>query len=196
MKHVLWQSKMERNMKQECVDIKPLLYAYVDNELTGEQSSVVTSHISECESCKAQLAAIYRVRDMIKSVYVPKEDIDLSKKIMANIKFNNKYAKKPAAQLKEDTAGKTIAETTTTVNNKQSLPKVVAGKVLYIAVAAAAIVFAIGATVTYFEKSNPVSVEMANQTYDKFEDYVIEHYTNSYAGPSAQASVISVNFEK
>ena len=37
---------------------------------------------------------------------------------------------------------------------------------------------------------------MANQTYDKFEDYVLEHYTNSYAGPSAQASVISVNFEK
>ena len=49
---------------------------------------------------------------------------------------------------------------------------------------------------TYFEKSNPVSLEVANQTYDKFEDYVIEHYTNSYTGPSAQASVISVNFEK
>ena len=67
---------------------------------------------------------------------------------------------------------------------------------VYIAVAAAAVIFAIAATVTYFEKSNPVSVEMANQTYDKFEDYVLEHYTNSYAGPSAQASVISVNFEK
>ena len=157
-------------MKKECVDIRPLLYAYIDNELAGEQSSIVTSHISECESCKAQLASMYRVRDMVKSVYAPKEDIDLSKKIMATVNINNKA--------------------------KQSLPKIVAGKVLYIAVAAAAVIFAIAATVTYFEKSNPVSVEMANQTYDKFEDYVLEHYTNSYAGPSAQASVISVNFEK
>lgn len=187
---------MERNMKQECVDIKPLLYAYVDNELTSEQSSIVTSHISECESCKAQLAAMYRVRDMVKSVYAPKEDIDLSKKIMANIKFNNKYTKKPAAQVKEEAIEKAIEVKSVNENIKQSLPKMVAGKVLYIAVAAAAIVFAIGATVTYFEKSNPVSVEMANQTYNNFEDYVLEHYTNSYAGPTAQASVISVNFEK
>ncbi|WP_300707312.1 anti-sigma factor [uncultured Brachyspira sp.] len=184
---------MERNMKQECVDIKPLLYAYIDNELAGEQSSIVTSHISECESCKARLASMYRVRDMVKSVYAPKEDIDLSKKIMANIKFNNKYGKIQTTKIKEN-----IEEKTVHINNnaKQSLPKIVAGKVLYIAVAAAAIVFAIGATVTYFEKSNPVSVEMANQTYNNFEDYVLEHYTNSYAGPSAQASVISVNFEK
>ena len=52
-------------MKKECVDIRPLLYAYIDNELAGEQSSIVTSHISECESCKAQLASMYRVRDMV-----------------------------------------------------------------------------------------------------------------------------------
>lgn len=180
-------------MKKECVDIRPLLYAYIDNELAGEQSSIVTSHISECESCKAQLASMYRVRDMVKSVYAPKEDIDLSKKIMANIKFNNKYSKIQTTKIKENMEEKTV-----NINNKakQSLPKIVAGKVLYIAVAAAAVIFAIAATVTYFEKSNPVSVEMANQTYDKFEDYVLEHYTNSYAGPSAQASVISVNFEK
>ncbi len=164
-------------MKKECVDIRPLLYAYIDNELAGEQSSIVTSHISECESCKAQLASMYRVRDMVKSVYAPKEDIDLSKKIMANIKFNNKYGKIQTTKIKEN-----VEEKTVNINNKakQSLPKI----------------FAIAATVTYFEKSNPVSVEMANQTYDKFEDYVLEHYTNSYAGPSAQASVISVNFEK
>ncbi len=177
---------MEYNMKQKCVDIKPLLYAYLDNELTSEQSSIITSHIAKCESCKARLAAMYRVRDMVKSVYAPKEEIDLSKKIMANIKFNNKYAKKQTAQLKESIEEKT----------KHSLPKMVAGKVLYIAVAAAAILFAVGATVTYFEKYNPVSVEIANQTYNNFEDYVLEHYTNSYAGLSAQASVISVNFEK
>ncbi len=111
---------MERNMKQECVDIKPLLYAYIDNELAGEQSSIVTSHISECESCKARLASMYRVRDMVKSVYAPKEDIDLSKKIMANIKFNNKYGKIQTTKIKEN-----IEEKTVHINNnaKQSLPK-------------------------------------------------------------------------
>lgn len=172
-------------MKLECVDIRPLLYAYIDNELTSEQSSAVTSHISECENCKASLVAIYKMRDMVKSVYAPKEDIDFSKKIMANIKFNSKYTKNAAP------AGKSAK-----INAGRSLAKVAAGRLLYITVAAAAIMFAVGATVTYFEKSNPVTVEIANQTYDNFEDYVIEHYTNSYIGPTAQASVISVNFEK
>lgn len=177
-------------MKQECVDIKPLLYAYVDNELSKEQCSIVTSHIGECESCKAHLASIYKVRDMVKSVYAPKEEIDLSKKIMANIKFNNKYAKK-------QTVSNTVKNETVKQNSdKKSVTNIVVGKLLYIAAVAAAVVFIIGAAVTYFEKSNPVSVEVANKTYDKFEDYVIEHYTNSYTGPSAQASVISVNFEK
>ena len=76
-------------MKKECVDIRPLLYAYIDNELAGEQSSIVTSHISECESCKAQLASMYRVRDMVKSVYAPKEDIDLSKDILRTFNDNS-----------------------------------------------------------------------------------------------------------
>lgn len=180
---LLWkQGNMERNMKQECVDIKPLLNAYIDNELTDEQSSVVTSHISECDNCKAHIASLYKVRNMIKAVYEPKEDIDVSKKIMANIKFNNKYKKHTD-----------VKEQQVNVSVKRSFIKAVTNKFLYVAAAAVAIMFAIGATVTYFEKSDPVTVEIANQTFDKYEDYVIEHYTNSYV---SGFSVVPVNFEK
>ncbi len=169
-------------MKKECVDIKPLLYAYVDNELSKKESSIVISHISNCDSCKASLTSICKVKDMIKSVYVPKDDIDLSAKIMVNIKLNNKYAKNNKVDSK--------------VVHKKSFRKIVARKLLYIASATAIITFIIGATIVYFEKFSSSSLQMADQNYDKFEDYVIEHYTNSYSSPSARASVLSVNFEK
>ncbi len=175
-------------MKPECIDIKSLLYAYIDNELTNEQNMVVTNHISKCPSCKADLASIYRVHDMIKSVYRPTEEIDLSKKIMVNIKFNNKYTKNNSA---------TKEKQVNNIKNESFLSKVILDKLLYISIVAATIIFVIGVTVTYFEKSNPVYIEMANQSYDdKYEDYVIEHYTNSYTNISNQASIISVNFEK
>ena len=85
---------MNSKSNNKCLNIQPLLYAYVDNELTDEQFDEVSSHLSECAHCRNTIANIYKVKDMVKMSYMPKEEVDFSKKIMANIQFNNKYSEK------------------------------------------------------------------------------------------------------
>lgn len=177
---------MESKVNDKCLNIQPLLYAYVDNELTKEQFDAVSSHLSECSKCRNTIANIYKIKDMVKVSYSQKEEVDFSKKIMAGIAFNNKYGKKEQqASVVEKKQNKFTAFT-----------KIVAGKLIYVSAIAAAVLLVVGATVTYFEKSKPIPAEVVAQTHDKYEDYVLEHYANSYSGPLAQASVISVNFEK
>ena len=174
---------MKNKSELECVNVKKLLYGYIDNELTQIQLSAVKEHIKECEVCKNNYNNMIKVKNMIKQAYEPRENIDFSKKIMANIAYNNKYG-----------SSKT--------NNKKSIkainltPKNIVKKVLYLTAAASVLLIVAGVTVKYFEEQMPVSKEVAIKTYDKYEDYVLEHYTNSYVGPNHQASVISVNFEK
>lgn len=175
---------MNSKSNNKCLNIQPLLYAYVDNELTDEQFDEVSSHLSECAHCRNTITNMYKVKDMVKMSYMPKEEVDFSKKIMANIQFNNKYSEKSKVKVNKS------------YGKLSSISKIVAGKLIYVSAVAALIVFVIGATVTYFEKTKPVSAEVVAQTYDKYEEYVIEHYANSYSGPTAQASVLSVNFEK
>ncbi len=171
---------MDYKTKQECIEIKELLYAYVDNELSASQSRRVLNHIQECKSCADAVSNMYKVNEMIKSSYMPKEKIDFSKSIMMNIKVMDKYNKNNKSKTEK----------------KYILPYVLQKKLVYIMAAASMIIFAIGATVAYFENIIPVSQEVAEHTYDKYEDYVIEHYSNSYAVPSITASVVTVNFEK
>lgn len=175
---------MKTKVDEKCLNIQPLLYAYVDNELSDEQFEAVSAHLSECGHCKNEIANIYKIKDMVKLAYGQKEEVNFSKKIMAGIAFNNKYGKKNQPE-------KLVSK-----NKVSAFYKMVAGKLVYISAIAVALLLVIGATVTYFEKSKPVTAEVAAKTYDKYEDYVLEHYANSYSGPIAQASVISVNFEK
>lgn len=177
---------MESKVKDTCLNIQPLLYSYVDNELTPEQFDAVSTHLSECSKCKNDIANIYKIKDMVKVSYAQKEEVDFSKKIMAGIAFNNKYGKKEQLEVVKNKKYSKVTK----------ISKIVAGKLIYLSALAAAILLVVGATVTYFEKSKPVSVKVATQVHDKYEDYVLEHYANSYSGPLAQASVISVNFEK
>lgn len=177
---------MESKVKDTCLNIQPLLYSYVDNELTPEQFDAVSTHLSECSKCKNAIANIYKIKDMVKVSYAQKEEVDFSKKIMAGIAFNNKYGKKEQLEVVKNKKYSKVTK----------ISKIVAGKLIYLTALAAAILLVVGATVAYFEKSKPVSVEVATQVHDKYEDYVLEHYANSYSGPLAQASVISVNFEK
>lgn len=177
---------MESKVKDTCLNIQPLLYSYVDNELTPKEFDAVSAHLSECSKCKNAIANIYKIKDMVKVSYAQKEEVDFSKKIMAGIAFNNKYGKKEQLEVVKNKKYSKVTK----------ISKIVAGKLIYLSALAAAILLVVGATVTYFEKSKPVSVEVAAQVHDKYEDYVLEHYANSYSGPLAQASVISVNFEK
>lgn len=170
-------SKQE-NITQTCLDIKPLLDAYIDNELNENQWNTITHHLSECESCKSYLSSLYQIRDMIKFVYMPKCEIDISKKIMSNINCDKKYI--PAKEIK--------------LPNKTK--KTIKKKMVYSAMVVASLICVICASFIFFSPTDKVSVDVATQTYDKIEDYVIEHYSNSYTPPARQVSVRTVNFEK
>ena len=90
---------MNSKNNNKCFNIQPLLYAYVDNELKDEQFDEVSAHLSECAHCRNTIANIYKVKDMVKMSYMPKEEVDFSKKIMANIQFNNKYSKNSKSKI-------------------------------------------------------------------------------------------------
>ena len=144
---------MESKVKDTCLNIQPLLYSYVDNELTPKEFDAVSTHLSECSKCKNAIANIYKIKDMVKVSYAQKEEVDFSKKIMAGIAFNNKYGKKEQLEVVKNKKYSKVTK----------ISKIVAGKLIYLSALAAAILLVVGAT---------------------------------YSGPLAQASVISVNFEK
>lgn len=162
------------NMKMDCSSVKLLLSSYIDNDLDDKQSKTVTAHISKCSSCKCELGNMYKMRDMIKSVYSPKGEVDFSAGIMARIKAEPARNKKT-----EKTRGKRMS---------------LAGKFIYAGAAAAAALIAIGATISYFQYGGSQTLV---QQDNKFEEYTLEHYVNSYgSAQSHQTSVLSVNFEQ
>ena len=69
---------MKNKSELECVNVKKLLYGYIDNELTQIQLSAVKEHIKECEVCKNNYNNMIKVKNMIKQAYEPKENIDFS----------------------------------------------------------------------------------------------------------------------
>lgn len=194
---------MSNSKDMKCSSIRALLSSYIDNELTDAENFAVTEHISSCESCKKLLSDMYRVQDMVKAVYAPKGDVDFSSKIMANIKHRRPYGAVSASDDK-------VLDKENIKNNRRSskrtIGSILMGKVVFSTVAAAAVLFAIGSTVVYFENS-AVNKEVSEKIItaqmqtnkdkidNKFEDFVLEHYANSFEGPKAQASVLSVNFE-
>lgn len=135
---------MSENKNLNCSSIRMLLSSYIDNELSESENFAVTEHISHCESCKKVLADMYKVRDMVKSVYAPKGDVDFSAKIMANIKHRKQYGSQENV------------EKVTTLKSRTSKRKIkgsLFSKLVFTTVAAATILFAVGGTVVYFEKS-------------------------------------------
>lgn len=194
---------MSNSKDMNCSSIRALLSSYIDNELTDAENVAVTEHISSCESCKKLLSDMYKVQDMVKSVYAPKGDVDFSSKIMANIKHRKPYGAVSAVDdkvLDKENIKRGRRST------KRSIGSILMGKFVFSTVAAAAVLFAIGSTVVYFENSSVnkeisetfVAAQMQNKQDkldNKFEDFVLEHYANSFEGPNAQASVLSVNFE-
>ena len=54
-----------------CKEVKELLEAYVENELSRDQKKAVETHISGCESCKKELATTQSIPRLISSLSTP-----------------------------------------------------------------------------------------------------------------------------
>lgn len=74
----------------DCLYYKKLLSEYIDNEVSHTEAENITEHISYCHSCKTELANMYKMRDMIKSTYTQKVEVNFSSNVMAKIKNSKK----------------------------------------------------------------------------------------------------------
>jgi hypothetical protein len=58
-------------MNADCRDLRPLLSAYMDNELTPEELRVVQAHVATCAECAAILQEYRQVRSSMRSLAQP-----------------------------------------------------------------------------------------------------------------------------
>ncbi|MBQ3033898.1 MAG: zf-HC2 domain-containing protein [Deferribacterales bacterium] len=156
--------------KDNCADYKKLISAYIDNETSQKETAFLSSHLLECSQCKRELANLYTVRDMVKSCYTPKGEVDFSSDIMAKIRYSKS-------------------------GTKSSSSKRLSAKAYGYGIVAALLLLAISSTVFYSQsRYNNMMAEKR-----KFDTYMVEHI-NQQSGETgaalATASVISTNFEK
>lgn len=55
-----------------------LLSAHLDGELSAAETQVVTTHLDACDSCRAELVAIRRVRDAVRALPVVEPPVQLA----------------------------------------------------------------------------------------------------------------------
>ncbi len=155
-----------------CIAFKKLMTAYIDNEINHAETENLMEHISVCQKCKNELSNLYTMRQMIKSTYIPKEEVNFTKNIMDRIKTSS---------LKVESKSK---------YNKNFMQLLSYGSI--------AAVMLLALTATVFYSQSKTKTLMAEKR--KFETYVVEH-TKEYTADikntqTDQTTVISVNFEK
>ncbi len=154
-------------LNDECVMFRKLMSAYIDDQTGEAETRSLSDHVASCPSCKRELANLYVMRDMIRSSYAPKGEVDFSAAVMARINPVKRAAPAPV--------------------------KKIGDRALRYGVAAALLFAALSSTVLYSQsKTRSMMAEKR-----KFDTYMVEHaeqYAGS--GGAVAASVISVNFEK
>ena len=63
---------------QDCTTIEPLLDAYHDDELSGDEKSSVEAHLKECDACSKQLQQIGKLVAVLKSMPATTSKIDFA----------------------------------------------------------------------------------------------------------------------
>lgn len=159
--------RVKTSGENKCLKFKKTISAYSDNEADIFENEAVTEHIAGCPNCKREVANLYVIKGMIKSVYAPKENVDFSASVMGRINSRCKsfYEKK---------------------EDRSSFSKIVK----YSAVAAV-VFLALGITILYSQ--NQTKKMLAEKR--KFDTYVVEHSTQ-IADENEVSQVISVSFEK
>ena len=61
----------------ECSEVRDLIHAYVDGELSPDEREAVASHLGGCEACSRELASLERLRRLIAAAgtYPPPSDL-------------------------------------------------------------------------------------------------------------------------
>ena len=142
---------MSKKHITECSSVETKLSDFIDKQLSAEEMEEIKSHIDTCSSCNVKYRNLITMKDMILSSYMPKSNIDLSKKIMAKVYDSETYKKK-------EHVGNTnivkISKNNDSIN--MSLRKRVLNKVMFTLTIAATIVISIGGTIMYLENNNNI----------------------------------------
>jgi hypothetical protein len=54
-------------MRNSCSSVSKLLERYFDQEVTGEESSLINEHLTGCISCRETLRSLVELRDLVKA---------------------------------------------------------------------------------------------------------------------------------
>lgn len=162
--------KSRQRVENECAKFKKLMSAYIDDETGSPECESVSIHVAECSSCKRELTNLYAMRDMIKNVYAPKENVDFSSSIMVRI---NPPGVKGKCRCQPKKSGLGI-------------------RIVKYGAVAAVVFAALGGTLLY--SGTQTKKIMAEKR--KFDTYVVEHATQTADYANASSQVIAVNFEK
>lgn len=162
--------KSRQRVENKCAKFKKLMSAYIDEETGSPECESVSAHVAECPSCKRELTNLYAMRDMIKNVYAPKDNVDFSSSIMDRI---NPPGIKGRCRFQAKKAGLGV-------------------RIVKYGAVAAVVFAALGVTLLY--SSNQTEKMMADKR--KFDTYVVEHSTQTADYANASSQVIAVNFEK
>jgi len=81
----------------ECEGIKELLSAFLDGELTEEESSAVRAHLERCPDCRKEIEAFRKVSALYRDLEDPEPPADLEERVLAEV--GGLRVSEPAADL-------------------------------------------------------------------------------------------------
>src|ERR671932_341549 len=67
----------------DCRDVRPLISAYMDNEVTPQELRVMQGHVAECAECAALLASYRSLRSTIRALPQPMPPAALRQAVFA-----------------------------------------------------------------------------------------------------------------
>lgn len=78
----------------DCAKIRPKLSAYLDNELNGEEKTLVSKHINQCAECRTEFDILGSQKEYLKKLMLIKPSQNFRSHLWHKIKTSEKYTGK------------------------------------------------------------------------------------------------------
>jgi hypothetical protein len=78
--------------KMKCNEAGPLISAFIDNELTGSEKELLSTHIRQCAKCRAELEVLSALKGSIQRPIITAERPFFETRLLNRIKQNESTA--------------------------------------------------------------------------------------------------------
>jgi predicted anti-sigma-YlaC factor YlaD len=72
-------------MPMNCKSVQNRISAFLDRELSHEDSASVRAHIQDCNNCRSELEAIATLKDLLHRTPVPEPDAYFEERLIGNV---------------------------------------------------------------------------------------------------------------